>query len=356
MVGLLTAANWPVIKQICWVLGKVMDFIYTVWDRILPTETGLVGLSIITYTLFVYMLMLPLTINQQRSTRMTMVMQPEIQKIQKKYQNKKDQDSMMKQQEETQQVYDKYGVSMWGGCLPMLIQMPLLFALYPVIYNISNYVPAILEAPEAVNRFLTIPDMSISPLTMIRNAGDYGLPAAVIVITAIALPVLSGLTQYLSVKLVSAVNGQNNQDNKNDPTASSMRMMNIVMPLFSVWLVFSLAAGIGLYWIVSAIVRCVQQVIINRQLQKESLDDLVERNREKAEKKKEKRGEKAEKVNAMAQTNTRSIKTSANRSVSDSASKERVEKLEKAQQNAEHAKEGSLASKANMVKRYNESK
>ena len=79
---------------------------------------------------------------------------------------------------------------------------------------------------------------------------------------------------------------------------------------------------------------------------------MIEKNKEKAQKKKEKRGEKAEKINAMAQTNTKSIKSSATQSSSVS-DKERDEKLEKARANA---KPGSLASKANMVKNFNENK
>ncbi len=142
----------------------------------LPSDTGLVGISIILYTIFVYTLLLPLTINQQRTSKMSSVMKPEIQAIQKKYKNKKDQASMMKQQEEIQQVYDKYGVSMMGGCLPLLIQMPLLFALYPVIYNIQKYVPEIKTAPKAVNVFLTLPDLTISPMQMIKNSGRLWFP------------------------------------------------------------------------------------------------------------------------------------------------------------------------------------
>ena len=122
--------------------------------------------------------MLPMTINQQRSTKMMSVINPEVQAIQKKYRNKKDQASMMKQQEEIQQVYDKYGTSMMGGCLPMLVQVPLLLALYPVIYDIQTYVPAIKDAPASVNRFLTIPDLTIAPITMIKNSGDYGIDAS----------------------------------------------------------------------------------------------------------------------------------------------------------------------------------
>ena len=353
MVGsLLSAANWPIVGQICWVLGKVMNFIYTMLDGALPSDTGLVGISIILYTILVYTLMLPMTINQQRSSKMQAVVQPEVMAIQKKYKNKKDQASMLKQQEEIQQVYDKYGVSMMGGCLPLLIQMPFLFALYPVIYSISDYVPNITAQ---ANKFLTIPDMTITPgnmLSMAKSGETMGYSAAALVITAILLPVLSAFTQYLNMKLSMAVNGSNRPADKDDPTAATMRTMNMTMPLFSLVMVFTLPTGIGIYWIVSAIVRMVQQVFINKHLSKMSVDDMIEKNKEKAQKNKEKRGEKAEKINAMAQTNTKSIKSSATQSSSVS-DKERDEKLEKARANA---KPGSLASKANMVKNFNENK
>ncbi len=351
--SLLSAANWPIVGQLCWLLGKVMNFIYTILDSALPGNNGLVGLSIILYTIFVYTLMIPLTIKQQRSQKMTSVMNPEIQAVQKKYRNKKDQASMMKQQEEIQQVYDKYGTSMMGGCLPLLVQMPLLLALYPVIYDIQGYVPAIKDAPASVNRFLTIPNLTVSPITMIKNSGDYGIAPALIIITAILLPVLSGATQYLSVKISQAISGQ--ELDKDNPMASTMNTMNVTMPLFSVFMVFTLPTGIGLYWVVSAVVRIIQQVIINKHLAKISVDELIERNKEKAEKKRQKRGEKAERINAMAQANTRSIKDSANRSVSGMSEKEKESKIEQAKTNAENAKPGSLAAKANMVKKFNES-
>ena len=351
-VSLLTAANWPIVGQICWLLGKVMNFIYTILDNVLPSDTGLVGLSIIIYTVLVYTCMMPLTIKQQRTSKMTSVMNPEIQAIQKKYRNKKDQASMMKQQEEIQQVYDKYGTSMTGGCLPMLIQMPLLFALYPVIYDIQNYVPAIKNAPAAVNSFLTIPDLTISPITMIKNSGSYAFPAVVIIITAVVLPVLSGLTQFGSIKLSQAISGQ--QMDKDNPMAGTMNTMNYTMPIFSVFMVFTLASGIGLYWIVSAVVRMVQQVFINKHLSKMSVEDLIEKNKEKAEKKKAQRSEKAERINAMAQTNTRGINDSAKLNVSGMSEKEKEEKIAKAKANANNAKAGSLAAKANMVKKFNE--
>lgn len=348
----LTAANWPIIGQIAELLGIVMNFIYKFLDKVLPSDVGLVGLSIILYTILVYTIMMPLTIKQQRTSKMTSVMNPELQAIQKKYKNKKDQASQMKMQEEMQQVYDKYGTSMTGGCLPMLLQMVLLFSLYPVVYQMEKYVPAIKNAPADVQKFLTIPDLSLSPMQMFTErsqiAEQFGVSAVVLLITAIALPAISVGTQYLSMRLSQAISGQ--ALDKDNPMASTMRTMNITMPLFSLFVVISLPAGLGIYWIISAVVRCVQQIFINRHLKQISVEDLIEKNKEKAAKKREKRGERAEKINSMAQTNTRSIQSKA-RSAAQADTEEVKEKL---QNNKNVAKEGSLASKANLVKKYNE--
>ena len=189
-------------------------------------------------------------------------------------------------------------------------------------------------------------------LPILKNSGDYGIAPALVIITAVLLPVLSGLTQYLSVKISQAISGQ--QMDKDNPMASTMNTMNVTMPLFSVFMVFSLPTGIGLYWVISAVVRIIQQVIINKSLRKISIEDLIERNKEKAEKKRQKRGEKAERINAMAQANTRSIRDTAKSSTSGMSEKEKEKKIEQARKSAENAKPGSLASKANMVKKFNE--
>ena len=143
MYGTLAAgyADWPIIHQISWLLGKLMNGIYNVLDGVFGIQN--IGICIILFTIVIYTLMIPLTIKQQKWSKMSSVMNPEIQKIQKKYANKKDQASMLKQQEEMQTIYEKYGTSPTGGCLPMLIQMPVLFALYPVIQNIPNYVKGV---------------------------------------------------------------------------------------------------------------------------------------------------------------------------------------------------------------------
>lgn len=352
MGTLLTAANWPIVGQIAWVLGKVMNLIYNTLDNILPSDHGLIGWSIIIYTIIVYMLMLPLTIKQQRSSKLMALINPEVQAVQKKYKNKRDQASMMKQQEEVQQIYDKYGTSMTGGCLPLLIQMPLLFALYPVIYNMERYVPSIKNAAADVKTFLTIPDVTMSPSQIMHMRDSFDIAPAAIIITCLALPAISALTQYGSVRLSQAVSGQ--QIDKDNPMAGTMKSMNIMMPLFSLWMVYSLSAGIGLYWIFSAVIRCIQTVFVNKYLKNISAEDLIEKNKEKAAKKRQKRGERADKINAMAQANTRSMSSSAKADIVNQS--EKNDKIKRAEERRNNAKPGSLSAKANMVKDYNENR
>ena len=351
MGTLLTAANWPIIGQIASVLGMVMNFIYNTLDKILPSDAGLVGWSIIIYTIFVYTLMLPITIKQQKTTRMTSLMNPEIQAIQKKYKTKRDQASMLKQQEEMQAVYDKYGTSMMGGCLPLAIQMPLLFALYPVIYRMEEYVPAIKSASVDVQRFLTIPNMTMSPLQIIKARDTFSIAPAAVVITCIVLPVISAVTQFISLQMAQNISGQNKKGKDDNPMAASMKSMNYSMPLISLFFVFTLSTGIGLYWIVSAVIRIIQQYFINKHLSKITPEELIEKNKEKAAKKAEKRGVKANKLNEMAQKDTRSLSSSARKNTGNIS--DRDAKLQAANEKRQNAKKGSLSSKANMVNEYN---
>lgn len=234
----------------------------------------------------------------------------------------------------------------------MLIQMPLLFALYPVIYDMERYVPSIKNAAGGVKAFLTIPDVTMSPSQIMHARDTFEIAPAVIIITCIALPAISAITQYGSVRLSQAVSGQ--QIDKDNPMAGTMKSMNIMMPLFSLWMVFSLSAGIGLYWIFSAVIRCIQTVAVNKYLKNISPEELIEKNKEKAAKKRQKRGEKAEKINAMAQANTRSISSSARKEVVNQS--EKNAQLKAAEEKRRNAKPGSLSAKANMVRDFNENK
>lgn len=141
---ILTQNDTFIIGQVAWLLGKIMDAIFNVLDFIgIPN----IGLAIILFTIVVNLLMLPLTMKQQKFSKLSAKMNPELQVIQEKYKNKKgDNDAMMAMNQETQAVYAKYGVSPTGSCGQLLIQMPILFALYRVIYSMPAYVGKIKDA------------------------------------------------------------------------------------------------------------------------------------------------------------------------------------------------------------------
>ena len=415
MNGILAAGvgDWPIIKQIAYLFGIIMNFIYDCLDKI---GIQSIGLSIILFTIIIYTLMIPLTIKQQKFSRMSSIMNPEIQKISKKYKGKKDQTSMMKQQEELQAVYEKYGTSPTGGCLPLLIQFPLLFALYPVIQNIPKYVQSvkavyepIVEKIMATGGWQKIMETigSAKPVLMSPNAYDYSKKDTIIdvlykfqdstwdklvskmpsleetvrsttntlshlnsffginiaeapftmvsnalnpfdfkgLLLGLSIPILAGVSQFLSMKLQP----QQSTASDGDAMASSMKTMTYTMPLISVFFCFTMPAGIGLYWFVSALVRCVQQIVINKHLSKIPMEDIIAKNKEKAAKKRAKKGINAAELNRMATAKTRNI----NKGISD---KEKEEKIRKAEEYIQHAKPGSLAAKAGMVSRYNSGK
>ena len=138
---LLTKSSTPIIGQLASVMGWIMNGIYKVLDGLFGIQN--LGLCIIIFSIIIFALMTPLQVKQQKFSKLSAVMQPEIQKIQKKYQNKKDQASMQKMQEETQLVYQKYGVSPTGSCVQLAIQFPVLMALWQVIYKIPAYVGSV---------------------------------------------------------------------------------------------------------------------------------------------------------------------------------------------------------------------
>ena len=130
---LLTKSSVPIIGQVASIMGWIMDGIYRVLDLVGIQN---LGLCIIIFSIIIYALMTPLQVKQQKFSKLSSVMQPELQKIQKKYKDKKDQASVQKMQEETQLVYQKYGVSPTGSCVQLLIQFPVLMALWQV--NLQN--------------------------------------------------------------------------------------------------------------------------------------------------------------------------------------------------------------------------
>ena len=409
----LTQSNTFIIGSIAKLLGFIMNGIFNALSYI-GIEN--IGLSIIIFTVIVYTLMIPMTIKQQKFSRMSAVMNPEIQKIQKKYKNKKDQASMMKMQEETKLVYEKYGTSPTGGCLGSLIQFPILFALWPVIQNIPAYVTSIKDAyMPLVNQIMATDGYQkimegigkASPIMINPETYDYSKANTLVdvlykfrpgtwdtladkfpdltnlidstknslthlntflginiaetpgsmfmtatknfsiglIIVALAIPVLSGLSQWISAKLMQQATSTGNDDD--NPMAAQMKTMMNVMPLISVFMCFSMPAGLGIYWIASAVVRTIQQLVINKFLSKKSMDELIEENIKKAAKKREKKDAVSGKeINAMAHKNVKNIDDQKRKTTSSN-------NIDSYKQNA---KPGSLASKANMVSDFNKTK
>lgn len=429
---LLTAYPGSILGPIAKILGILMDWIYSGISNITGGRVESVVLSIVIITIIIYMCLLPLTIKQQKFSKLSQKMQPEMQAIQAKYKNKKDQASMMAMQEETQLLYQKYGISPMGSCVQMLIQMPILFALYRVFYNIpaylsgvkgsftglvdsiqqtsgyqntlvslmekynvvtssglnasnaaskladasgdtlSNYIIDILyklpskgwdalmdgkffdgiqsavekthDALLHFNYFLGL-NISDTPWYIIKsNFTDKPDKWLLFVILALLIPVLSYLTQMLNIKLMpQATNG-------NDQVANQMKMMNLMMPLMSLFICFTVPVGLGIYWICSALVRGIQQFFVNRHIENLDLEAVMAKNEEKAKKKREKMGLSEDYIKKAAQIKTKSIDNKANVSVSAGTE----EKLAKVAEYKANAKAGSLASKANMVKEFNE--
>ncbi|MBE5876601.1 MAG: YidC/Oxa1 family membrane protein insertase, partial [Lachnospiraceae bacterium] len=140
---LLTQNSTPIFSIIVKLLGVIMNIIFEFLDLIgIPN----IGLSILLFTIVIYLLLMPLTIKQQKFSKLSAKMNPELQAIRDKYSGKNDQQSMMEMNYATKAVYAKYGVSPSGSCVQLLIQMPILIALYQVIYHIPAYVSKVGEA------------------------------------------------------------------------------------------------------------------------------------------------------------------------------------------------------------------
>ena len=408
----LTKAG-SILGPIATVLGYVMDILFR-----FTSSFGVfnVGLCIILFTIVMKTLMIPLTIKQQKTTKLMSVMNPEIQAIQKKYKGKSDQESMQRQNVEIQAVYEKYGTSMTGGCLPLLIQMPILLALYRVNYNIPAYVPSVrVYFDNVVTPLMGQADYAqkLQEITNIATAcggkldkfdftnanrlvdmlykfstSQWGelqalFPAISDVIGQNAavvermntflglnmaeapgwvpsfawiIPILAAVSQWFSTKLMSGNQPSTSADAEN-PMAQSMKTMTTTMPLFSAFICITMPAGLGIYWIATSVVTIIQQLIVNAYMDKVNIDDMIAKNLEKVNKKRAKQGLPPAKVTQNATASLKAIKAEEEKEkVAEEVKKEKIAKQieESSKYYNTNAKPGSLASKAAMVQKYNE--
>lgn len=271
-------------------LGQFLNFIYN------TIAFGNYGLAIIVFTLFIKAVLLPLTIKQYRSTARMQEVQPMIQEIQKRYKNDKE-----KLNQELMKVYQENKVNPAGGCLPVLVQMPILLSLYwviskPLLYmlgktteivqqlysfipeefpkimgnqdiTIINYfnqnkdklsaVADILKPEELINfNFLGL-NLGLQPTFDSTKAAALGFQFFGLLL----IPILAGLTTFISLKF-STPKTQQNSDNQ---MANSMtNSMSMIMPFMTAFFAFNVPAGLGLYWITSNIIQVLQQMYLNK--------------------------------------------------------------------------------------------
>ena len=406
---LLTQNSTPILGPIAKILGFILNAIF----NIIPN----IGVAIIIFTIVIYLLLLPLTYKQQKFSKLSSKMNPEMRAIQEKYRNKRDQESMTRQNQEMQELYKKYGVSPTGSCVQLLIQMPILFALYRVIYSIPAYVDkvykcleplaqniigtvkgleTIIDLPattrnfskyaekgnfegetavqsvidvlnrasstewdtignipgldvnifnaariqfENFNNFLGL-NISNSPWYTIKESFSSG--KYILIVGALMIPVLAALTQWLNMLFMpqAAADSDNTM-------ASTMKSMNLMMPIMSAIFCFSLPCGLGIYWIAGAVVRSIQQIIINKHIDKLDLDSIIEKNAEKYRNKKKE--EPASRVTHAASLSTRALGGNSK------ISKEKEEELNRAREAySNNLNPNSIAARANLVRDYNE--
>lgn len=426
---MLLTQQGGILKPFAIVLGYILEGVFWVLDKIGIPNTGL---AIIIFTVVIYLLMIPLTYKQQKFSKLNAKMNPELMAIRSKYEGKNDQDSMMRMNAETQAVYQKYGVNPSGSCIQLLIQMPILFALYRVIYSIPAYVGRVKEAffplveklvgtsgsadflqtfnsynfykkqfsnelfgasdvftqntyidvlnrasssewdalksqfptlagditntTDQLNKFNNFLGLNIanSPQYTIQHADG----KIYVIVIAIMIPILACLTQWINTKLMPqpAASDPKSQENA---MMSSLKTMNTVMPIMSAVFCFTLPLGMGLYWVIGAVIRSVIQVVLNKRIDKIDIDQMVKDNLEKINEKRAKQGLPPQQIQSNATINTKSIGTKSEMTAEQKMKKEadRAASIKESTdyyKNANTSKPGSLASKANMVKQFNE--
>ena len=372
MEAIILSSLWNPIARL---LGLIMNGIYEFFHWF-GVEN--IALSIIVFTFITKMLMLPLTIKQQKFSKLQAIIAPELQKIQEKYKGKKDEVSLRKQQAETQAVYEKYGASPMSGCLPLLITLPIMFALYRVINNIPDYVTTVREyyitvataiqtqgievLKEVASNYekldLSTIDKIIKSLavfntsqwnklmqvglsqeanTAIKSIMDVNNFLGLSITNtpswksfSIIIPFLSMGLQFIQSKQLSV-----KSNSKND-APNPMSSMNVVMPIMSGVFCLALPIGVGIYWIANSAITIVQQFFVNRYLGRIDIDELAEKSQEKVSKKYTKKTTEGPSIRDLAKMQTKSIEgISENTKDSKNSNSKELDDIDRSSENVE---------------------
>lgn len=355
----LTQSGGFIIKPISRLLGAILSLLYRGLNAI-GVES--IGIAIILFTLIVRLIIFPLMYKQNRSSKITAVIQPEINKATKKYRGKTDQQSMMEVQRITKEIQSKYGISMTSGCLTSLIQLPIFLALYRVIQNIPAYVPKVYDMYKPIATAIQNDTTAQEALKAVTANGGQQLENAMKVVdfgnTNKIIDVLANFPGQLwdtfaaklgnSGAVVDAMAANGNVDNikqiynffgldlttvphfalttaiiipvlslifqflsmkvtpmqgSDDPTQQAtmgtMKTMMYVMPIFSFFVCVNVPCGVGLYWAMGSFISFVTTLCTNAYFKHCDMDKLLEKSMAKAAKKNAKKKKKKKKKSFM---------------------------------------------------------
>ncbi len=299
---------------------------------------GSYALALLLYALVFKIVFLPFTIKQQKNQIAMAKLTPKIQLIRAKYKGRTDQVTLRKQQEEIMALQQKEGYSPFSGCLPLLLQMPLIIFLYNVIRNPLSYIAkagedAIIAVYRAINNVAADVEVAFSTIDQITLAGqikDFSGAADILGAETVArvpnftlfgqnlastpslsnfswlvlIPVLAAVAQWFTMWITRKINGQPGQLQDTDAQAQmSMKMMDLMMPLMTLFLAFSFSGMLGIYWIYQSALSIVQTLILSRvmPLPKYTEEEI------KAMRKAQKEAEKAQKQAMKSQPKYRSL-------------------------------------------------
>jgi YidC/Oxa1 family membrane protein insertase len=278
-------------------LGRFLYFVYN------TVAFKNYGLAIIIFTIVIKLVLLPLTIKQSRSTAKMQELQPLIEDIQKRYKNDKE-----KMNQELMRLYQEHKYNPAGGCLPLLIQMPILFSLYWVINQPLRFI--LNKTPEQISKLTEYVSETVGKINMgssreigvlnyfnehipeLSNVSDLlkaeelinfkflgvnlGLvpkfdvkilfgPQMAVYLPLLVIPLLAVATTYISSKLMTP---KTTEQNKKDTSSTTQSTMAMIGPLMTLLFSFQLPAGVAFYWIASNLFQIFQQLYINEYIMK----------------------------------------------------------------------------------------
>ncbi|MDO5672777.1 MAG: membrane protein insertase YidC [Actinomycetaceae bacterium] len=264
--------NWydSMLYPFTWVIGWIMSAVHRGLTAIgFDSGPGVAWvLSIVGLTILVRLVMVPLYIKQIKASRAMSLAQPEMMKLQAKYKGRKDQESQMKMMEENKAIQKKYGASMSASCLPMLVQMPVFFALYRLIFNLG-------PLSEGTFAKETIGGIDKQQATDFINSTVFGasMHSSFATSTELQPKIVVGIliayliiTMLLQTKFLTLKNMSDESLNSDNPMMKSTKYMLYGMPLIYLMTGPVVQVGLLVYWATSNTWTMGQQFIFNRVL------------------------------------------------------------------------------------------